>query len=213
MDIHIANLNHCFEVRVMAEMPEKHGIKKDEIGNKYGRLTVIESAGSTDEYCSRLLWKCQCECGNVTIVRGSLLRNGHTRSCGCAQIEAVRKTGLKPGKRLPTGETAFNAILRGYKHRAKLQGRTFELTKKEFMLLTKQNCTYCGCPPNTTWTARYGDEYIYNGVDRVNNEVGYVTSNVAPCCRDCNLFKGALSVEEFLMHVQRIVTHQQEREV
>jgi hypothetical protein len=201
------------DIHVVDKIPEQHGIKKDELGNKYGRLTVIESAGSTEEYCSYLLWKCKCECGNVAIVRGSLLRSGHTKSCGCLQIEAVRKTGLKPGKRLPTGETAFNAILSGYKYRAQLQGRTFELTKEEFMSLTKQNCTYCGCPPSTTWIARYGDEYIYNGVDRVNNEAGYVTSNVAPCCKNCNLAKGALSVEEFLTHAKRIATHQQKREV
>lgn len=28
-------------------------------------------------------WKCSCECGNITIVAASKLKNVNTRSCGC----------------------------------------------------------------------------------------------------------------------------------
>lgn len=53
----------------------------NEVGNKYGKLTVIERCGSNKS--GRALWKCLCDCGNITIVEGSKLRNGHTHSCGC----------------------------------------------------------------------------------------------------------------------------------
>ena len=29
------------------------------------------------------MWNCKCECGNICVVSGKSLRNGHTSSCGC----------------------------------------------------------------------------------------------------------------------------------
>ena len=52
----------------------------DEIGNTYGKLTVIDKAPSTD---SRTYWKCLCECGNITYALGGTLRSGMKKSCGC----------------------------------------------------------------------------------------------------------------------------------
>lgn len=51
------------------------------IGQTFGKLTVIEYAGS--EKGRAALWKCKCECGNFTIVRANSLRQGITKSCGC----------------------------------------------------------------------------------------------------------------------------------
>lgn len=50
-----------------------------EIGNKYGKLTVVSRNGSVNGYA---LWRCRCECGRETIVRGVSLRTGNTESCG-----------------------------------------------------------------------------------------------------------------------------------
>lgn len=52
----------------------------NEIGNTYGKLTVIELVGFNNNYAE---WLCQCDCGNQTIVKGANLRNGATHSCGC----------------------------------------------------------------------------------------------------------------------------------
>lgn len=38
-------------------------------------------------------WLCKCECGGQTIARGSSLRDGKTRSCGCLQKEYARNSG------------------------------------------------------------------------------------------------------------------------
>lgn len=53
----------------------------DEIGNKYGKLTVIECAGIGKD--RHILWKCKCECGNEIITNGNVLRGDRTLSCGC----------------------------------------------------------------------------------------------------------------------------------
>lgn len=52
----------------------------NEIGKRYGKLTVIEEAGSKN---SKKMYKCLCDCGNTIITTGVDLRSGHTSSCGC----------------------------------------------------------------------------------------------------------------------------------
>ncbi len=52
---------------------------KDERGNKYGLLTVIDFAPKKN---NKIYYKCKCECGNETIVSGTNLRTGQVKSCG-----------------------------------------------------------------------------------------------------------------------------------
>jgi hypothetical protein len=66
---------------------------KNEIGNVYERLTVIERAENNHRGDAQ--WLCKCECGNEVVVKGISLRSGHTRSCGCLQKDKVRQQGLK----------------------------------------------------------------------------------------------------------------------
>lgn len=61
------------------------------VGKKFNKLTVISRAD--DYYLSNgnrfVRWLCKCDCGNEVIVRGTSLRNGHTKSCGCIRSESV----------------------------------------------------------------------------------------------------------------------------
>lgn len=51
------------------------------VGQRFGKLLVIER---TDERSSgEVVYKCQCDCGNITMVRGSKLVGGSKQSCGC----------------------------------------------------------------------------------------------------------------------------------
>ena len=62
---------------------------KDEVGNKYGLLTVLElDEEKTDNHKwsnnrHSAFWKCQCDCGNICSILGVYLRNGDVKSCGC----------------------------------------------------------------------------------------------------------------------------------
>ena len=51
------------------------------VGNKYGKLVVIERV-ENDRF-NQVQYKCLCECGGVSIVSANNLRNGITNSCGC----------------------------------------------------------------------------------------------------------------------------------
>lgn len=54
----------------------------DITGRVYGRLTVVGRHSKDNK--GNILWKCLCECGKQTLVRGYPLKIGAIRSCGCA---------------------------------------------------------------------------------------------------------------------------------
>ena len=66
---------------------------KDMSNQKVGRLTVIERAGSNKR--GDALWLCKCDCGNSHIAKGSDLRNGNTKSCGCLHREIASELNHK----------------------------------------------------------------------------------------------------------------------
>ena len=70
------------------------------IGQKFGRLFVIEDVDNNNQ--GNFL-RCLCDCGNETIVRGSHLISGGTKSCGCLQRERTSETHKgenSPAKRI-----------------------------------------------------------------------------------------------------------------
>lgn len=71
---------------------------KDLSGQRFGRLVVIERSDRKKN--NNRLWKCVCDCGNVTYVRANGLTRGTTRSCGCLAIElnSIRNKGKSPNK-------------------------------------------------------------------------------------------------------------------
>jgi hypothetical protein len=58
------------------------------IGKRFGKLVVIKDSGERTH--DHILYKCQCDCGNVTLVKSSRLINGETRSCGCLRHKKGR---------------------------------------------------------------------------------------------------------------------------
>ena len=66
----------------------------NEVGKKYGYLTVLERDGSKD---NRAMWRCQCKCGKQVTVSGKALRNGTTQSCGCLWTENLIKRNMERG--------------------------------------------------------------------------------------------------------------------
>lgn len=69
----------------------------DLTGKKYNHLTVIKQNGRTKD--RHILWECVCDCGNTVYVSSRDLITGHTKSCGCIQKNAVKKSRLVHGDR------------------------------------------------------------------------------------------------------------------
>ncbi len=185
----------CYKREVSAEngRRSREWLIKDKLGNRYGSLVVISSGRATP---SGHMWLCRCDCGKEKLIRSSSLRPRGTKSCGC---------GL--GTYLPPGEASFNALYKSYYHGAKGRSLCFDLTKLEFMQITKQPCFYCGIKPHKEFVATRNGSYIYNGVDRYNSNTGYTTDNVVPCCTECNLAKSDRGVEEFVLWIHRASNH------
>ena len=67
------------------------------VGQKFSRLIVLAKVNSEkrkDGKGSRGRWKCKCECGKIISVLTSSLTTGHTKSCGCLNLEKLKKRKL-----------------------------------------------------------------------------------------------------------------------
>ena len=158
----------------------------DEIGNRYGMLVVVSRAKNHEGGQAR--WVCNCDCGNTSVVHGVWLRRGESKSCGC-----------KAWTKLPIGEDAFRGLHAMYKYRG------WGLGREKFRELTQMSCHYCGAEPTSVKVGRgNGGNYIYNGIDRIDNTKGYTARNVVPCCPTCNYGKREMSTDEFLEWVERV---------
>lgn len=69
----------------------------DLTGQRFGKLTVIERAGTAPDRHAQ--WLCKCDCGAVRIIRGNELKNGNTVSCGCWRSERIANENEKHGYR------------------------------------------------------------------------------------------------------------------
>lgn len=178
----------------------------DITGERYGRLVAVCKT-HTRHYPSgqsRGVWLFRCDCGNEVEKTAFDVRRADTKSCGCARF------GRPAANRMSEGEASFNGLLNHYRYSAKRRGYSWGLSRDEFKGLTKQDCFYCGSPPSQkhlTHKSAFG-EYIYTGVDRINNDVGYESGNVVPCCSICNRAKATLTTKEFLSWIDRVQCHQ-----
>jgi len=177
-------------------------------GKIFGRLTVTKFSHYVEKTNRRQdFWETKCECGNIKCILGNSLVVGGTNSCGCFLKEHYATLAEKARVRnsLPKGEASFNLILANYKDRAKKKKLKFNLTIEEFKEFITANCEYCDATPaNVCKKKRSNGEFIYNGIDRLDNTKGYIKSNCITACEVCNKAKRDLTLEEFISWIKRI---------
>lgn len=175
----------------------------DIAGQVTGRLTVHSYIGVENKPKRKRVWLCRCVCGNYKAVTARDLTTGQTQSCGCLFWENLR-TG-KPGNKLPVGESALNQLFYAYSKSSRERGYPWALTKEQFREITSGNCFYCSASPVTKYRAVPGTNgsYIGNGVDRVDNSIGYLPGNIRTCCTFCNTAKASMSEGEFRGWISR----------
>lgn len=177
----------------------------DITGQRYGRLVALEYAGYLRIGSQpKRAFRFRCDCGAIVVRTLMDVRRLDTMSCGCLKRDNRAK---KPAhNRLRDGESSFRALLASYRKRAVAVGVAFELTEDGFRSLTIASCYYCNQKPSQKKkaTADCFGSYQYNGLDRLDNTLGYVLGNVAPCCGTCNRAKGTMPVHEFMDWVRRV---------
>lgn len=167
----------------------------DYSGKKYNNIT-IDSFLKSDK--GTRLWNCTCDCGNKLVSSMAPLKNNSKISCGCIKRKINR--GLKEG------DASFNIVYNAYRARALKKGLEFHLNKRCFKILTSMNCLYCSSKPSSTSGHRaVNGAYVYNGLDRLDNDKGYTLCNVVTCCKICNYAKNTMSVLQFYKRLDCLV--------
>lgn len=162
---------------------------------------IIKSAlptpvGSAVSYVNSLggyaLFK--CECGNEFFLRES---NSFTSwdSIRCSECRRKARIQDHVGERY---------VMKRVKSDAVRAGREFTLTLEWFINNLHAECHYCGRKDTNNITVKSkvpGEvlikDFKYNGIDRVDNNVGYIEGNVVPCCFVCNRAKQSMTYHEF----------------
>lgn len=164
------------------------------VNQTFNRLTVLEKSdkrGSNAPY-----YLCKCVCGNTKIISKKQLISSGTKSCGCLQREKVREQGYK-NQRNP-GTNAERNVYKTYKCRAKKRNLTFDIPIELFYKLIQQPCVYCDTERSNLQKGKFGQPDLqYNGLDRIDSNLGYAINNVNSCCVTCNRAKQDLTLIEF----------------
>lgn len=142
------------------------------IGQKFGRLTVLEECKERKHGGKQ--YKCLCDCGNYVNVRKDMLKSGNTKSCGCLQRETasdMAKKKIKHGK----------CNTRLYKIYYKIINRCYNKNMNRYSDWGGRGIVVCD-----EWLNDFMNFYnwaINNGyqdnlsIDRVNNDGNYEPSN------------------------------------
>jgi hypothetical protein len=145
------------------------------IGLRFGKFTVV---GETKAY-GKLVWVCECACGNKTNMNSAAVHSGRKECPKCAGLS----------RRLGDVKIMWSGIV----HRAKTLKVPLEVTWDELKdLLSAQNyqCALSGIPIALPKSS----EEFYNGVttasvDRIDSTIGYVPGNVQWVHKDVNFMK------------------------
>lgn len=168
-------------------------------GSRFGKLIVREIIIGSKR--NRLV---ECDCGVIFAAYSYNLENGTTRRCtACANKDRLGKPNLK--NRIDPVQRTINDQWNVFRKCARKHGEEF-ITKDKWLSLVTSDCVYCQSPPtNIRRAVAHAQDFRYNGVDRIDSSLGYVSGNVQTACWTCNRMKGNLSHEAFLAHIRKIV--------
>jgi hypothetical protein len=82
-----------------------------------------------------------------------------------------------------------------YMKRALNKGISFNITIEEFNECKSKPCYICG---------KLNTHEHTNGIDRINNDLGYEIGNISSCCCACNTMKKAYTLESVLDKLYKV---------
>jgi len=162
---------------------------KNEINKTYGKWTVLDEAKKPVHITGRgKYFLCECSCIHKTrrIISGHALRSGGSNNCGCKWRYSIRNV-----------DAPFNMLLGNYINSANKRNKSFNLSLDDIKRLSQDICFYCGQQPMATLKPFGKHNFVYNGIDRIDNSLGYTIKNCVSCCKNCNTAKLDMNVDQF----------------
>lgn len=168
-------------------------------GTVFG-LWTVRGGPYRDEKRRPRYW-CICSCGKRKQVLADNLIRGVSNGCG-----HDRPAGVKP-RRFTRMERVVRDLFSVNRSAAKKRGYSWSLTVDDCSRIFLSPCFYCGAKPSKAYVLKDGRRGCYNGIDRVNNDVGYEPGNVVPCCSPCNYAKRTMPFRSWRAWVRRLADH------
>lgn len=141
------------------------------IGQRFGRLLVVERVESDKHGQAR--WGCRCDCGRVVQTSSAHLKSGHTKSCGCLHAEVTRARSTTHGHSQRSGRS------RTYNAWREMKRRCYNPKSKSYPAYGGSGVTVCARWKNSfqNFLADMGECPPGLELDRAHNSRGYAPGN------------------------------------
>jgi len=176
----------------------------DLTGHSFNGNLAIRYIGQNNQKSH--VYEFRCHCGNKFESEGNDIKSNKIRSCGCRWNSDKILNADREG-------TIHNMIYSQYKKAAEDRGYVFNLSKDQVKRLVLANCYYCNSIPLNKKYNDHKKHYSinYNGIDRLDNNIGYEIDNVVTACKYCNQAKHTMTATYFKEVLNRIFKAKQDR--
>jgi hypothetical protein len=142
------------------------------------------------------------QCINCNTISVKSLKTILTTTEHCSNCEIKKR-------KTPTLDAPRNCVKSSYVSGAVDRGYIFNLSDEKFDELIFGNCFYCGQEPEEYKSDlrlnKTNLPFKRNGIDRLNNSIGYTEENCVTSCSKCNRMKSDLDYLDFIQHINKIV--------
>ncbi len=137
----------------------------DLVGQNFGLLHVVSRSPHTSK--AGAIWECVCVCGNKTHTNSLKLRTGHTKSCGCINMD------IPPNLR--HGHANKSLTYRSWKE---MRQRCLNPNSDKWKWYGGRGITICQeWNSYERFLADMGERYVGTTIDRIDSNGNYTKSN------------------------------------
>jgi len=170
------------------------------VGQRFGMLFVVEARVKACGRHNASYLLCRCDCGKTAeISLSNLLHGGRVRTCGCTRRRPLKLTPQR---------SVLNRRLSSYERGARERGLEWTLPREKFDELLLSPCFFCGASGAVRFPIRRStnntEAVEVNGIDRLDNRIGYTVENCVTCCKNCNQAKSDRSLADFYEWAGRV---------
>ena len=153
------------------------------VGNKYGRLTILETIPNT--HPTKV--KCRCDCGNEHIGDQADIVSGHTQSCGCLHRDRTSESNVKDWTGIVSDygvEFLYQDVMNDkgqwlWRCKCGMCGNKFTALPAR---INNDHITSCGCASQSS-----GERLVMSTLEELNAE--FVTQYSFQDCRSVNALR------------------------